>query len=137
MSSNEVENDLNSNKTVANLLKHIVIQKGKENMLTKILIYSTIFFITLLLYFYLLTYLITYSSNNTCSILLAKYDNLAKSNFSNKDEYTDPNVDNYDIHYLVEQMIYKEFSPTDKKKYLNLPQIFKEKLISDYLIQNI
>jgi hypothetical protein len=72
---------------------------------------------------------------NTKSNLLSKYDNI--SNFSNKDQYEDPNKDNYDIHYLVEQMIYKEFSPSDKKKYLNLPMALKEQLIIDYLIDKI
>lgn len=72
---------------------------------------------------------------NTKSNLLSKYDNI--SNFSNKDQYEDPNKDNYDIHYLVEQMIYKEFSPSDKKKYLNLPMALKEQLIVDYLIDKI
>lgn len=124
------------------LLNYIIIQKGNENILKKIIIYATIILI-ILLYFYLIIYLITYSSKNSCSIILAKYDNMAnadklsQSNFSNKDQYVDPNIDNYDIHYLVEQMIYKEFSPVDKKKYLNLPQVFKEKVITDYLIEKI
>ena len=69
------------------------------------------------------------------SPLISKYEN--KSNFTNKDQYEDPIVNDYDIHYLVEQMIYKEFSPKDKKKYLTLPQTLKEQLMIDYLIEKI
>lgn len=69
------------------------------------------------------------------SSLISKYEN--KSNFTNKDQYEDPIVDDYNIHYLVEQMIYKEFSPKDKKKYLTLPQTLKEQLMIDYLIEKI
>lgn len=69
------------------------------------------------------------------STLISKYEN--KSNFTNKDQYEDPMVNDYDIHYLVEQMIYKEFSPKDKKKYLTLPQTLKEQLMIDYLIEKI
>ena len=72
--------------------------------------------------------------SQSCS-LISKYEN--KSSFSNKDQYEDPNTNDYDIHYLVEQMIYKEFNPKDKKKYLNLPQTLKEQLIYDYLIDKI
>jgi hypothetical protein len=119
-----------------NLLKYIIIQKENKSMLKRIIMYSIIT-CTILLYFYLITYLMMQLSNKSCSIILAKYDDMAKSSFSNKDQYTDPNVDNYDIHYLVEQMIYKEFNSIDKKKYLNLPQVFKDKVIVDYLIKNI
>lgn len=69
------------------------------------------------------------------SSLISKYEN--KSNFSNKDQFEDPKTNDYDIYYLVEQMIYKEFTPTDKKKYLNLPQTLKEQLMFDYLIDKI
>lgn len=69
------------------------------------------------------------------SPLISKYEN--KSNFSNKDQFEDPTTNDYDIHYLVEQMIYKEFTPADKKKYLNLPQTLKENLMFDYLIDKI
>jgi hypothetical protein len=69
------------------------------------------------------------------SSLISKYEN--KSNFSNKDQFEEPTKNDYDIHYLVEQMIYKEFTPTDKKKYLNLPQTLKEQLMFDYLIDKI
>jgi hypothetical protein len=69
------------------------------------------------------------------STLISKYEN--KSNFSNKDQFEDPKTNDYDIHYLVEQMIYKEFTPKDKKKYLNLPQTLKEQLMFDYLIDKI
>jgi hypothetical protein len=69
------------------------------------------------------------------SSLISKYEN--KSNFSNKDQFEEPITNDYDIHYLVEQMIYKEFTPTDKKKYLNLPQTLKEQLMFDYLIDKI
>ena len=86
--------------------------------------------------FIIVTFIVTFIIVvNTKSNLLSKYDNI--SNFSNKDQYEDPNKDNYDIHYLVEQMIYKEFSPSDKKKYLNLPMALKEQLIIDYLIDKI
>lgn len=71
------------------------------------------------------------------SPLISHYENKMKSGFSNKDQYEDPNNNDYDINYLVEQMIYKEFSPSDKKKYLNLPQVLKEQLMIDYLIQKI
>lgn len=120
------------------LLGNIIIQKENDNIFKKVLIYSTVTLL-ILLYFYLIIHLITNSSSKSCSIILAKYDDnsLSKSNFSNKDQYIDPNIDNYDIHYLVEQMIYKEFTPKDKKKYLNLPQVLKEKVISDYLIEKI
>jgi hypothetical protein len=69
------------------------------------------------------------------SSLISKYEN--KSNFSNKDQFEEPIRNDYDIHYLVEQMIYKEFTPKDKKKYLNLPQTLKEQLMFDYLIDKI
>lgn len=49
------------------------------------------------------------------SSLISQYENKMKSGFSNKDQYEDPNKNDYDINYLVEQMIYKEFSPSDKK----------------------
>lgn len=78
---------------------------------------------------------ITYFTSS--STFISKYENINSSNFTNKDQYVDPNVDNYNINYLVEQMIYKEFSPTDKKKYLDLPKVVKEKYIQDYLIQKI
>lgn len=67
--------------------------------------------------------------------LIEKYENKAKSQFTNKDQV---NFDtDYDINYLVEQMIYKEFSPKDKKKYLNLPEALKDSLLKDYLIEKI
>lgn len=78
---------------------------------------------------------ITYFTSS--STFISKYENINSSNFTNKDQYVDPNVDEYNINYLVEQMIYKEFSPTDKKKYLDLPKVVKEKYIQDYLIQKI
>lgn len=67
--------------------------------------------------------------------LVCKYDNI--SNFTNKDQIDFINNNDYDIHYLVEQMIYKEFSPKDKKKYLNLPEALKDSLLKEYLIQKI
>lgn len=67
--------------------------------------------------------------------LIEKYENKANSQFTNKDQ-VDFNQD-YDINYLVEQMIYKEFSPKDKKKYLNLPEALKDSLLKDYLIEKI
>lgn len=127
--------ELESEK-INDLLNYIIIQKGNDSILKRMIIYAIIT-CTILLYFYLIAYLIMHSSNKSCSIILAKYDDMSKSSFSNKDQYIDPNVDNYDIHYLVEQMIYKEFNQIDKKKYLNLPQVFKEKVIIDYLIENI
>ncbi len=124
----------NESENLNNLLNYIIIQKSNENILKRIIIYAVVILIVLL-YFYLLVYLI---SSTSCSVILAKYENIAKqSDFSNKDQYIDPNVDNYDIHYLVEQMIYKEFSPSDKKKYLNLPEALNDKLIIDYLIAKI
>ena len=69
--------------------------------------------------------------------LVSKYDNISKSNFTNKDQVEFSNSSDYDIHYLVEQMIYKEFSPKDKKKYLNLPEALKDSLLKEYLIQKI
>jgi hypothetical protein len=69
--------------------------------------------------------------------LVSKYDNISKSNFTNKDQVEFFNSSDYDIHYLVEQMIYKEFSPKDKKKYLNLPEALKDSLLKEYLIQKI
>jgi len=76
-----------------------------------------------------------FSSSNE---LIKKYSNLSNkiSNFTNKDQI-EFETNNYDIHYLVEQMIYKEFSPSDKKKYLNLPDALKDNLILDYLITKI
>lgn len=79
--------------------------------------------------------LIIYLAWPKSSSLISKYEN--KSNFTNKDQYEEPIVNDYDIHYLVEQMIYKEFSPKDKKKYLTLPQTLKEQLMIDYLIEKI
>lgn len=79
--------------------------------------------------------LIIYLAWPKTSSLISKYEN--KSNFTNKDQYENPIVDDYNIHYLVEQMIYKEFSPKDKKKYLTLPQTLKEQLMIDYLIEKI
>lgn len=79
--------------------------------------------------------IILYFTLSQSSSLISKYEN--KSSFSNKDQYEDPNTNDYDIHYLVEQMIYKEFTPKDKKKYLNLPQTLKEQLMYDYLIEKI
>ncbi len=69
--------------------------------------------------------------------LVSKYDNISKSNFTNKDQVEFSNSSDYDIHYLVEQMIYKEFSLKDKKKYLNLPEALKDSLLKEYLIQKI
>lgn len=69
--------------------------------------------------------------------LVSKYDNLSNSNFTNKDQIDFINNNDYDIHYLVEQMIYKEFSPKDKKKYLNLPETLKDSLLKEYLIEKI
>ncbi len=64
-------------------------------------------------------------------------DSYIKSNFTNKDFVDFELKNDYDIHYLVEQMIYKEFSPTDKKKYLNLPESLKDSYIKEYLIRKI
>lgn len=84
--------------------------------------------------YYLFSPLFSGFSNN----LIEKYENMVKSNFTNKDQidFSDTSND-YDIHYLVEQMIYKEFTPIDKKKYLNLPEALKDSLLKDYLIQKI
>lgn len=82
----------------------------------------------------IIIFLIIFFTSQSSS-LISKYEN--KSNFSNKDQFEDPKTNDYDIHYLVEQMIYKEFTATDKKKYLNLPQTLKEQLMFDYLIDKI
>ena len=112
----------------------IVIQKQvKKQQITwrKIIIGVVTMFI-----FYLI---ISSVSNFSSSTFISKYENFNNSNFTNKDQYEDPNggSNDYDIHYLVEQMIYKEFSPSDKKKYLDLPKVVKEQYIQDYLIQKI
>ena len=87
-----------------------------------------------ILFALIVIFIIVYFTTRT-SPLISKYEN--KSNFSNKDQFEDPTTNDYDIHYLVEQMIYKEFTPADKKKYLNLPQTLKENLMFDYLIDKI
>lgn len=107
--------------------------KSKYTNLQKFAIVS--FVIITIGILFLLTYFLIYLPLFSSSPLISKYEN--KSNFTNKDQYEDTNNDNYDIHYLVEQMIYKEFSPKDKKKYLNLSQPLKEQLMIDYLIDKI
>lgn len=98
-----------------------------------ILIIIGIISLTLLLIFILyLLYQILFKESLVC-----KYDNISKSNFTNKDQIDFINNNDYDIQYLVEQMIYKEFSPKDKKKYLNLPEALKDSLLKEYLIQKI
>jgi hypothetical protein len=77
---------------------------------------------------------VLYSSYNNNDKLLESYTN---SNFTNKDYVDFDNPEDYDIHYLVEQMIYKEFNPSDKKKYLNLPDALKDSYIKEYLIKKI
>jgi hypothetical protein len=99
----------------------------------KILLGFTITIIIILLGY--IIYLL-YKNMFLGSSLINKYSNIL-SNFSNKDQVEFKSDNDYDIHYLVEQMIYKEFSPTDKKKYLNLPQALKDSIISDYLISKI
>jgi len=99
----------------------------KLNKLKVILIVTMIFFLIILFMYILII-------DKTCPLIL-EYEKKMKSGFTNKDQYEDNN--DYDINYLVEQMIYKEFSPSDKKKYLNLPQVLKEQLMIDYLIQKI
>jgi hypothetical protein len=92
-----------------------------------------------LLFIAVLIIIVSSVSNFSSSTFISKYENFNNSNFTNKDQYEDPNggPNDYDIHYLVEQMIYKEFSPTDKKKYLDLPKVVKEQYMQDYLIQKI
>jgi hypothetical protein len=95
--------------------------------------------VAMLICIFILYGIVSLVSNFSSSTFISKYDNFNNSNFTNKDQYEDPNggPNDYDIHYLVEQMIYKEFSPTDKKKYLDLPKVVKEQYIQDYLIQKI
>lgn len=109
-------------------------QKKEENKvkISKKIVTAIIF--TLLCAIIIILAITYFTSSST---FISKYENINSSNFTNKDQYVDPNVDNYNINYLVEQMIYKEFSPTDKKKYLDLPKVVKEKYIQDYLIQKI
>lgn len=72
------------------------------------------------------------------SNLISKYDSISKSSsFLNKDQVDFDSELNFDKGYLLEQMIYKEFTPEDKKKYLNLPNILKEQLQIDFLINQI
>lgn len=118
----EINSNLERVGVISNI-KNLIIKNKK--------IITWIVGILLILSVVLITYF-SYTNNNK---LLSDYENKSKSNFSNKDQFTESN--DYDINYLVEQMIYKEFSPSDKKKYLNLPQILKEQLMIDYLIQKI
>ncbi len=127
---------MNSPEAMQELKNYIIVKKEKKELINGIMMYSIIT-IMILLYFYIFMSIMNpNNSSQICATLLANYEKEA-SQFTNKDQYVDPNVDNYDIHYLVEQMIYKEFSPTDKKKYLNLPEVLKEKFLTDYLIQKI
>lgn len=106
---------------------------SNENMEGYILLSIGIIFAILLIIG--LIYLLT--SNLFSNKLINKYDNISKSQFSNKDQVDFSNENDYDIHYLVEQMIYKEFSPSDKKKYLNLPEALKDSFLKEYLIEKI
>ncbi len=106
---------------------------SNENMEGYILLSIGIIFAILLIIG--LIYLLT--SNSFSNKLINKYDNISKSQFSNKDQVDFSNENDYDIHYLVEQMIYKEFSPSDKKKYLNLPEALKDSFLKEYLIEKI
>ncbi len=99
---------------------------------TILIVIGIISLLLLLLFIIYLFYKITIQET-----LVSKYDNISKSNFTNKDQIEFSNSSDYDIHYLVEQMIYKEFSPKDKKKYLNLPEALKDSLLKEYLIQKI
>lgn len=126
-----------TNSELNETMKNIIIQKKKDNILKKNILYILIIFTTLF-YFYMVINLITNNiGSSTCSLILAKYEDMSKSEFSNKDQLEILDDNNYDIHYLVEQMIYNEFSPIEKKKYLNLPDALKDKLIIDYLIEKI
>jgi hypothetical protein len=100
-------------------------------MLVIILILFMIFFVGGGIYWFI-------SYKKTSSTLINKYSNLQNkiSQFTNKDQIEFEN-NNYDIHYLVEQMIYKEFTPSDQKKYLNLSNSLKDSLLIDYLITKI
>lgn len=120
---------INSETAPSNRLS-IIVNKIKPKMKFKKRHYVAIIFIILVIILIIVFLLLPKSSN-----LISKYEN--KSNFTNKDQFEDPISNDYDIHYLVEQMVYNEFTPTDKKKYLNLPQALKEQLLIDYLIQKI
>lgn len=111
----------------------------KDDLVKKINYCKILLGFTILIIILLLSYVIYLLYNNMYlgSSLINKYSNILQSNFSNKDQVEFKNENDYDIHYLVEQMIYKEFSPTDKKKYLNLPQALKDSILSDYLITKI
>lgn len=114
------------NKTNTNLQ-----YKNKWNMVFPILI--------VLVFFVFLVGLFTnwFQWSTFSNKLIKKYEHKANSQFTNKDQVDFSDDNNYDINYLVEQMIYKEFSPSDKKKYLNLPAALKDSLVIDYLIEKI
>lgn len=106
----------------------------KKAALIRIIMFGVFVLIAALVYILIFTDWIPMSFSNK---LIKKYENKAKSQFTNKDQVEFDNENDYDIHYLVEQMIYKEFSPKDKKKYLNLPEALKNSLLIDYLIEKI
>jgi len=121
--------------------------KSKYTDKTIIIIIVTILAIGVMVFLILITSGVFPSTNKSSNIsgLLNKYSNMQNniqnniqniSQFTNKDQI-EYESNNYDINYLVEQMIYKEFSPSDKKKYLNLPNALKDSLISEYLITKI
>lgn len=108
------------------------LSKNKSHKLGLIIIIILCIILIIVLIVIIVKY---FTSSNE---LIKKYSDLSNkiSNFTNKDQI-EFETNNYDIHYLVEQMIYKEFSPSDKKKYLNLPDALKDNLILDYLITKI
>lgn len=105
------------------------IQKKKNNITLVVII---------VLFSVLIGGLIFLFTDSKISELVSKYDSISKSSsFLNKDQIDFDSELNFDKGYLLEQMIYKEFSPQDKKKYLNLPDVLKEQLQIDFLINQI
>ena len=116
----------------------IVIKENKRDVtVLKLKIFAAVIFIAIIAFLLISLFINYFQVSGFSNKLIEKYENKAKSAFTNKDQVDFSNENDYDIHYLVEQMIYKEFSPTDKKKYLNLPEALKDNLVQDYLIERI
>lgn len=122
MDSNNTESPINQNE-------NFIIPKKQKNNNFKILFLVLAFIIIGIV-------IVLIMLPTKTSELISTYDNM-KSSFLNKDQIDFDSELNFDKNYLLEQMIYKEFTPNEKKKYLNLPDVLKEKLQIDYLIDKI
>ena len=127
-------NKLSNEQSIRELMKVDEWNGGKHKKIIKKFKYIFIGIIITCIILQLYLYFII---NHKLSNNINKYYNLAQvSNFSGKDQI-ELNDNNFNINHLIEQALYIKLKNKDKDKYLNLPENLKDKVINEYIINNI